>query len=188
LSQFWQNESKIGQVLSKWHSQLEKKFNPQNTFHTYLAVTSIHQSTNLVLPNFILEFFSVLTVEKEKKKIIGSKKVFFECWTDEKFIFFFNCSNWEKFVEEKFVEEKWGKQNWWFDVTKKIHGGSNLHDLSDVLKGLKSVSWWNTKMTCNLSDVGHISWVFTVWHLIMVYKKRLLSKSSDFFLIWMYIK
>jgi len=42
-------------------------------------VTSIHQSTNLVLPNFILEFFSVLTVEKENKKNIGSKKVFFEC-------------------------------------------------------------------------------------------------------------
>ena len=65
-----------------------------------LFVTSNHQTTNLVFPNFFHEFFSVLAVEKENKFFIGPKKwVFFQFWTNEKFVFFFNCSNWEKLVE-----------------------------------------------------------------------------------------
>ena len=41
------------------------------------------------------------------------KKLF---WSDKKFVFFFNCSNWEKFVD-KISETNWGKYllNLWKD-------------------------------------------------------------------------
>ena len=61
-------------------------------------MTSIHQTTNFVFPNFFHEFFSVLAVEKENKIFIGPKYVFskFENWKrngnryvlDSSFMFF----------------------------------------------------------------------------------------------------
>ena len=43
-------------------------------------------------------------------KLRGKKSLF---WTNEKFVFFFNCPNWEKFVE-KIRETNWWKHlmNW----------------------------------------------------------------------------
>ena len=38
---------------------------------------SNHQTTNLVLPNFVHKFFLVLVVEIENKLIIGPKQEFF---------------------------------------------------------------------------------------------------------------
>ena len=74
--------------------------------YSILFVTSIHQTTNHVFPNFFHEFFSVLAVERENKLLfIGQKQSQF--WTNEKFVFFFNCSNWEKFAE-KIGENKIG--------------------------------------------------------------------------------
>ena len=66
-----------------------------------LFVTSNHQTTNFVFPNFFHECFSVLAVEKENKLFIGSKQLFSQLWTNEKIVFFFNCSNWEKIGENK---------------------------------------------------------------------------------------
>ena len=48
-------------------------------------VNQNHQTTNFIFPNFFHEIFSAGPVEK--------------------FVFFFNCSNWEKFVE-KIGEDK----------------------------------------------------------------------------------
>ena len=63
------------------------------------------------------------------------KKILF--WTNKKFVFFFNCSNWEKFVE------KIGETNWWtylmnslIDLWRNLEGGKKLrksHHLEDVL-------------------------------------------------------
>jgi hypothetical protein len=39
-------------------------------------MTSIHQTTNLVFPNFFHKFFSVLAVEKEKEKLLVPNKFF----------------------------------------------------------------------------------------------------------------
>jgi hypothetical protein len=73
-------------------------------------VTSIHQTTNLVFPNF---FPKVLAVEKEKT-FIGSKQVFSQCWTNESFFSFSTAQ----------TEKKLGKTQllvWWFDVMNKIY-------------------------------------------------------------------
>ena len=61
-----------------------------------LFVTSNHQATNLVVP----KFFSVLAFKKENKLFIGPnlRKNLFR--TNKKFVFFFNCSSWEKLVEK----------------------------------------------------------------------------------------
>ena len=64
---------------------------------TILLVTSNHQTTNLVFPNF----FSALVVEKENKLFFGPKQVFSQFWTNEEFVLFFNGSNWEKIGENK---------------------------------------------------------------------------------------
>ena len=67
--------------------------------------------TNLVFPHFFHNFFSFLAVEKETRLFIGPKQGFSPFRTDDNFVFFFNSSKWEKFVE---------KQDWWFDVTSTI--------------------------------------------------------------------
>ena len=51
--------------------------------------------------HFFSPIFSSLRVEKV------NKIVFFQFWTNKKFLFFFNCWNWEKFVE-KIEENKIG--------------------------------------------------------------------------------
>ena len=57
---------------------------------TILFVTSIHQTTNLVCPNFLS--FSKLFIGPKLRKNLS--------WTNKKFVFFFNCSSWENFVEK----------------------------------------------------------------------------------------
>ena len=54
-----------------------------------LFVTSNHQTTNLVSPNFS----TVVAVETEKQLFIGPKQVPSQFWSNEKFVLFFNCSN-----------------------------------------------------------------------------------------------
>ena len=56
-----------------------------------------HQSCFI---QFFHKFFSVLAVEKENNPFICPKQVFSQSLTNEKFVFFFNCSNWEKFMEK----------------------------------------------------------------------------------------
>ena len=41
-------------------------------------------------------------------------------WTNEKFVFFFNCSNWEKFVE------KIRETNWWNYLMNSLQGYKTL--------------------------------------------------------------
>ena len=65
-----------------------------------LFMTSNHQTTNIVLPKFFYEFFSVCAFEKERKLFIGLKPRKNLFWTNKKFVFLFNCSSWEKFVEK----------------------------------------------------------------------------------------
>ena len=77
-------------------------------------MTSIHQTTNLVFPNFFQEFFSVLAVEKENKLFVGPKLK--KTWLGTiKSLFSFSTAK-----TEKNWWKNWGKQNWWFDVTNKI--------------------------------------------------------------------
>jgi len=72
-----------------------KKMQPTKHF-SYLSCSDINpQNNQSCFTQFYPRIFSVLAVEKEKKNFIGSKQVFSECWTNEKFIFFFNSSNWE---------------------------------------------------------------------------------------------
>ena len=79
----------------------------QNWKLLYMFVTSNHQTTNFVFHNFFHEFFSASAVEKENKLFIGPKHVFSWFWTNETFIYFFNCWSWEKLVE-KIGENKIG--------------------------------------------------------------------------------
>ena len=69
-----------------------------SSFTNILFVTSNHQTTNLVSPNFFHEFFSVWAVEKENKLFIGLKMGKKLWWPNNKFILFFNCEHWEKIV------------------------------------------------------------------------------------------
>ena len=50
--------------LPRFTGNIEREFN-------ILFVTTNHQTTDLVSPNFFLEFFSVLSVEKELRKFRG---------------------------------------------------------------------------------------------------------------------
>ena len=42
---------------------------------------------------FFNELSTVVAVETENKLFIGPKQVLFQFWINEKFVFFFNCSN-----------------------------------------------------------------------------------------------
>ena len=96
--------------------------NLANTIIT-LFVTAIHKTTNVVFPNFFYEFFSAWAVEKDNKLFIGPKQIFSQFWTNEKFVFFFNCStekiSWKKMRKTRFVV-------WWFDVTNWLNKLYNL--------------------------------------------------------------
>ena len=88
-----------------------------------LFVTSNHKSC---FPQFFPRVFLILSSWKRKQSDYWSKTVFILiCWPI-KFVFFFNCLNWEKFVE------KFGKIRfvvWWFDVTNKILNESSILNL-----------------------------------------------------------
>ena len=94
--------AKTSTTFQRWND-----FFKHQQFTNILFVTSNHQTSNLDFPNFFLEFFSVIAVETENKLFIGPKQVLFQFWINEKFVFFFYCSNWEKFVE-KIGENKIG--------------------------------------------------------------------------------
>ena len=53
--------------LPRFTGNIEREFN-------ILFVTPNHQTTNLVSPNFFLEFFSDLSVEKELFKLVKLRK------------------------------------------------------------------------------------------------------------------
>ena len=81
-------------------------------------MTSNHQTTNIVSPNFFPEIFSVLAVEKENKLFIGPKQFFFFSFGPIKSLFSFSTAK-----TEKNLWKKLGKTRlivWWFDVTNKI--------------------------------------------------------------------
>ena len=66
-----------------------------------LVSCSWHETTNLVFSHFFLNFFfSAWAVDNDNKLFIGPKQVFSWFWTNEKFVFFFKCSNWVSFVEK----------------------------------------------------------------------------------------
>ena len=47
------------------------------SYNEFMGSNNQTMKTNLVFPNFLLEFFSVWAVEKENKLFNGSKQVFF---------------------------------------------------------------------------------------------------------------
>ena len=52
-----------------------------------LFMTSTHQTTNFVYPDFLHKIFSVWAIEKDNKHFIGPKQIFFTQFWDEKFIY-----------------------------------------------------------------------------------------------------
>ena len=84
-----------------------------------LFVTSNHQTTNLVFPNYFQEFFSVWTVEKENKLFIGPKLRKNLFWTNKKLSSFSTAktekNSWKKLGKTRLVV-------WWFDIMNKIFG------------------------------------------------------------------
>ena len=64
--------------------------------------------------NICYDFFFNLQTEK---------KILF--WTNQNFVFFFNCSSWEKFVE------KIGEADWWKHLMNSLH----VFFLSKILLG-----------------------------------------------------
>ena len=52
------------------------------------------------ITDFFCEFFTVCPDEKENKLFIGPKGRQNRFWISKKFVFFFNCSSWESFVEK----------------------------------------------------------------------------------------
>ena len=62
-----------------------------------LIVASNHQSCS---PHFFSWIFLSLSSQKRKETFHWPKTEKNLFWTNKKFVFFFNCSNWEKFVEE----------------------------------------------------------------------------------------
>ena len=66
-----------------------------------LFVTSNHQTTNIVFPPIFSTKFSQLEQLKKKTDfLLVQNRFFFQVGTNEKFVFFFNCLNWEKSVEK----------------------------------------------------------------------------------------
>ena len=63
-------------------------------------MTSIHQTTNLVSPNFFHEFFSVWAVEKYNTFFFDPEQIFFSVLDQWKAFFLLQLLNWENFVEK----------------------------------------------------------------------------------------
>ena len=79
-------------------------------------VTSNHQITNLVFPNFSHDFFQLERLKRKTTFLsIGSKQIFFLGFGPMKSLFSFQMLKLTK-VRGKFF----GKKDWWFDVTNKI--------------------------------------------------------------------
>ena len=89
-----------------------------------LFVTSIHQTTNSVFPNFFHEFFSVWPDEKENKLFIGPKLKKKICYGPVNFVSFSTAEaeklSWKKLGKIRFVV-------WWFHVTNKIFIRSDIY-------------------------------------------------------------
>ena len=86
-----------------------------SSFTNILFVTSNHQTTNLVFPNFFHEFFSVWAVEKYNKLFIGPKLRKKICLGPIKSLLSFSTAQ-----LRKFHGKKWGKTRFvvlWFDIT-----------------------------------------------------------------------
>ena len=86
----------------------------------HLTSCSWHQTTKPLILFFLILFMPFSQFGKENKLFIGCpKQFFFPICASEKFVFFFNCSNWE-------TENLWkwlGKTRlvvWCFDVMNKI--------------------------------------------------------------------
>jgi hypothetical protein len=95
----WKNVMSI-ELLSTWYHEVTIKtilirglFNSDTSYLITLFVTSNHQTTNLVFPNFFNEFFSVWSVEEENKLFIGPKLRKNLFWTNKKFVFLFRLLN-----------------------------------------------------------------------------------------------
>ena len=74
-------------------------------------MTSNHQRTNLVSPNFFTKF-SQFEHLKSKNNFNWSKTEKKKSDLDPKTSLFYQL--------KKNCGKKWGKQDWWFDVTNKI--------------------------------------------------------------------
>ena len=109
-------------------------------FACILFVTSNHQTTNLVFPNFFLEFFSVWGDEKENKLFIGPKL--------RKKLFGTNLFQLLKLRKNR--GKNWGKQYSWFGglMSWTIHSFLNsniclsLRSLFRFVKPHPSVLLW----------------------------------------------
>ena len=68
----------------------------ENPFRT--VSNSWHQTTKppILLSPIFPQIFLNLSSWRRKQTFIGLKQVFPQFWTNEKFLFFFNCSNWER--------------------------------------------------------------------------------------------
>ena len=85
-----------------------------------LFVTSNHQTTNLVFPNFFHETFSAWAVEKTTTLYWSKQnRFFFLRFGPMKSLFSFSSGQTEKNSQKKLWKTKFVV--WWFDVTKKLH-------------------------------------------------------------------
>ena len=72
-----------------------------------LFMTSNHKTTNFVSPIFSMNFSQFELLKNKTNFLLVQNRFFSQFRTNEKFVIFFNCSNWEKFVE-KIGENKIG--------------------------------------------------------------------------------
>ena len=102
-------------------------------------LTSNHQTTNLVFPNFFNEFFSTWAVEKENKLLVQNS--FFFSFGPI-FLFSFSTFQTEKKIVFKIGDSKIGCLAL-FDVTNKIQKkhSNNIHNKDSDLKSSWAKYW-----------------------------------------------
>ena len=115
---------------------------------------SNHQTTNskstTFLPNVYYDFFAT---GKLKKNLF---------WTIKKYVFFFNCSSWEKFVDET-VENK---------IRCLVVWSHELITRLEICQNLKFVRWKNVVNTSLYLKKLNPSW-YTSFHISTINKLKL---------------
>ena len=99
-------------VMPIYHSLQKKRERAEVTNSSDVFTNLEFRIYEFFLPTFIM--ISISTGKLRKKNMV---------WTNKKFFFFFNGSNWEKFVE-KFVEQI-GENIWWNRYFLYVHISNN---------------------------------------------------------------
>ena len=93
---FWQQKN----TIFWWRTDLNRNLMRVSKCNLYLVHCIKPPNHESCFLQFFPRIFLSFSSWKRKQFFYWSKQVFSHFWTNEKFVLFFNCSTWKKFVEK----------------------------------------------------------------------------------------